>query len=59
MLYGLEKVVLTKGEEAWLEAAELEMMTFSWSNENVKRIRNEDIKVTTWIRQFGHFNGSM
>ncbi|KAJ8376011.1 hypothetical protein SKAU_G00065910 [Synaphobranchus kaupii] len=54
MLYGLETVALTKIQEGELEVAELKMLRFSLGVTRMDKIRNEYIRGTAHVGQFGH-----
>lgn len=53
MLYGLDMVALTKGEEAELEVAELKMSRFSMDVTAMGGIRNEHVGVTAKVGKVG------
>ena len=53
MLYGLETVALTKRQEAEMEVAELKMLRFSLGVTRMDKIRNEYIRGTAQVGQFG------
>ena len=53
MLYGLETVALTKRQEAEMEVAELKMLRFSLGVTRMEKIRNEYIRGTAQVGQFG------
>ena len=53
MLYGLETVALTKRQKAEMEVAELKMLRFSLGVTRVDKIRNEYIRVTAQVGEFG------
>ncbi|XP_060780340.1 leucine-rich repeat and IQ domain-containing protein 1 [Neoarius graeffei] len=53
MLYGLETVALTKKQEAELETAELKMLRFGLGVTKMDRNRNEYIRGTAQVGQFG------
>ena len=53
MLYGLETVALTKRQEAEMEEAELKMLRFSLGVTRMDKIRNEYIRGTAQVGQFG------
>ena len=53
MLYGLETVALTKRQEAEMEVAEFKMMRFSLGMTRMDKIRNEYIRGTAQVGQFG------
>ncbi|KAJ8375265.1 hypothetical protein SKAU_G00058450 [Synaphobranchus kaupii] len=53
MLYGLETVALTKRQEGELEVAELKMLRFSLGVTRMDKIRNEYIRGTAHVGQFG------
>ena len=53
MLYGLETVALTKIQEAEMEVAELKMLRFSLGVTRMDKIRNEHIRGTAQVGQFG------
>ena len=53
MLYGLEKVALTKRQEAEMEVAELKMLRFSLGVTRMDKIRNEYIRGTAQVGNFG------
>ena len=52
MMYGLEKLAMSKRQEAELEVAELKMLRFSLGVTRMDRIRNEVIRGTTHNRRF-------
>ncbi|XP_063885538.1 uncharacterized protein LOC135113848 [Scylla paramamosain] len=53
MLYGMETVPLTKEQEAELEVSELKMLRFALGVTRMDKIRNNYIRGTTHVRQFG------
>ena len=53
MLYGLETVALTKRQEAEMEVVELKMLRFSLGVTRMDNIRNEYIRGTAQVGQFG------
>ena len=53
MLYGVETVALTKGQEAEMEVAELKMLRFSLGVTRMDTIRNEYIRGTAQVGRFG------
>ena len=54
MLYGLERVALTKRQEAEMEVAELKMLRlFSLGVTRTDKIRNEYIRGTAQVGKFG------
>ena len=53
MLYGLERVALTKRQEAEMEVAELKMLRFSLGVTRMDNIRNEYIRGTAQVGRFG------
>ena len=53
MMYGLETVGLTGGQEAKLEVAELRMLRFALGVTILDRIRNEFIRGTAKVRRLG------
>ena len=53
MLYGLETVALTKRQEAEMEVAELKMLRLSLGVTIMDKIRNEYIRGTAQVGQFG------
>ena len=53
MLYGLDTVALTKRQEAEMEVAELNMLRFSLGVTRMDKIRNEYIRGTAQVVQFG------
>ena len=53
MLYRLKMVALTKRQEAEMEVAELKMLRFSLRVTRMDKIRNEYIRGTAQMGQFG------
>ncbi|KAL7841080.1 hypothetical protein SRHO_G00247710 [Serrasalmus rhombeus] len=53
MMYGLETVALSKRQEAELEVAEMKMLRFSLGVTRLDKIRNEQIRGTVKVEQFG------
>ncbi|KAL7867553.1 hypothetical protein SRHO_G00089370 [Serrasalmus rhombeus] len=53
MTYGLETVALSKRQEAELEVAEMKMLRFSLGVTRMDKIRNEQIRGTVKVEQFG------
>ena len=53
MLYGLETVALTERHEAEMEVAELKMLRCSLGVTKMDKIRNEQIRGTAQVGQFG------
>uniref|UniRef100_A0AAR2LPA4 Sap30-like n=1 Tax=Pygocentrus nattereri TaxID=42514 RepID=A0AAR2LPA4_PYGNA len=53
MMYGLETVALSKRQEAELEVAEMKMLRFSLGVTRMDKIRNEQIRGTVKVEQFG------
>ena len=53
MLYGLETVVLRKGQEAELEVAEDKMLRLCLGVTRMDKLRNEYIRGTAHVRCFG------
>lgn len=52
MLYGMETVAVTKGQERKMEVAEMKMLRFSLGKTRMDRVRNEEIRRTVRVEEF-------